>query len=204
MFKWTGYETFRTVWGKCVCFYQLCTFLLALAGKTSIQSELQCNIWFCKNNSLKYAGYFRLRGCAQNQDTGMSRQILMTGKDDVTWSQVKNSWQMQPIKVKGAVLRSYQNSNRGNRHKTEYSMKITAHNKKITQRMQREPNNRQTWRRLKNGLQLCFLKTWWPNTFSKSMFECLETSIDANLWFCHWRAMGIKNKINKTTVTQPL
>ena len=74
-----------------MCFYQLCAFLLALAGKTSIQSELQCNIWFCKNNSLKYAGYFRLRGCAQNQDTGMSRQILMTGKDDVTWSQVKNS-----------------------------------------------------------------------------------------------------------------
>ena len=149
MFKWTGYETFRTVWGKCVRFYQLCAFLLVLAGKTSIQSELQCNIWFCKNNSLKYAGYFRLRGCAQNQDTGMSRQILMAGKDDVTWSQVKNSWQMQPIKVKGAVPRNYQNSNRGNRHKTEYSMKITAHNKKITQRMQREPNNRQTWRRLK-------------------------------------------------------
>ena len=43
------------------------------------------------SNSLKYAGYFRLRGCAQNQDTGMSRQILMAGKDDVTWSQVKNS-----------------------------------------------------------------------------------------------------------------
>ena len=101
------------------------------------------------SNSLKYAGYFRLRGCAQNQDTGMSRQILMAGKDDVTWSQVKNSWQMQPIKVKGAVPRNYQNSNRGNRHKTEYSMKITAHNKKITPRMQREPNNRQTWRRLK-------------------------------------------------------
>ena len=72
----------------------------------------------------------------------MSRQILMAGKDDVTWSQVKNSRQLQPIKVKGAVPRNYQNSNRGKRHKTEYSMKISiAHNKKITQRMQKEPNN---------------------------------------------------------------
>ena len=40
------------------------------------------------------------QNCAQNQDTGMSRQIPMAGKDDVTWSQVKNSSQMQPIKVK--------------------------------------------------------------------------------------------------------
>ena len=31
------------------------------------------------------------QNCAQNQDTGMSRQILMAGKDDVAWSQVKNS-----------------------------------------------------------------------------------------------------------------
>ena len=31
------------------------------------------------------------QNCAQNQDTGMSRRILMAGKDDVMWSQVKNS-----------------------------------------------------------------------------------------------------------------